>query len=118
MHPEPEAITPTDFPRNQDFASVSGFQPKIAVRKIGDMFVAGLTEEELYSRYVVSHDMTNQLVDLCNSELVERKNVAVGELFREVREGVAGKRDWGFTDAERHWMMVQLCLRMGWPSPK
>jgi hypothetical protein len=118
MHPEPEAVTPADFPRDTEMGAVAGVQPKIAVRKIDGKFVTGLTEEELYSRYTVSHDMLNQLVDLCQSELDERKNVDVGELFREVKEGVAGKRDWGFTEAERHWLMVQLCARMGWPSPK
>jgi len=117
MHPEPEAQTPADFPRYTGLGAVGGVQPKLAARKIDGKFVVGLTAEELYSRYTVSHDMTNQLVDLCNSELNERKNVDVSELFREVREGVSGKLDWDFSDTERHWMMVQLCVRMGWPSP-
>jgi hypothetical protein len=117
MHPKPEAQTPADFPQYTDLGAVAGVQPKYAARLIDGRYVVGLTVEEFYSRYTVSHDMVNQLVDLCQSELDERKNVDVGELFREVREGVAHTRDWGFTDAERHWMMVQLCSRMGWPSP-
>jgi hypothetical protein len=59
----------------------------------------------------------NQLVDLCQSELDERQNVDTAKLFREVKDGVAKQKDWGFTVDERHWLMVQLCARMGWPSP-
>jgi hypothetical protein len=117
MHPIPEPTTPLDFPSTNSPGAVSGVQPKLSVRKIGDKYVSGLTEEEVYARYDACFDLVNQLVDYCHRKRGEHPEWAEVELFRKVRAGVAGRKDWDFSNEEHLWMMTKLCIRMNWPAP-
>lgn len=47
----PDPGTPEDFPRDYGVGAVSGAQPKPLVRKVGEVFVSGLTKDERYARY-------------------------------------------------------------------
>ncbi|WP_322073796.1 hypothetical protein [Burkholderia cepacia] len=64
---------PDDFPRNLDPGSVAGVQPKILVREDQGLYKSGLTDDELWTRYVVCEDVAVQL-----SEYVRRKMADAG----------------------------------------
>ena len=72
MHPKLENTTPADFTRDYGLAAVAGVQPKLVVRKVGDVYVHGLTADELYARYDMCVDLTHQLADYCDRKLKER----------------------------------------------
>jgi hypothetical protein len=114
MTAKPESTTPADFPRDYGLSSVSGVQPKLAVRKIGDGYVSGLTGEELYVRYDVCFDLVNQLEVYCNRKLKEHPDWSGAELCDKVSVSLAARTDWDFSKGEIRWMLTQLCSRMEW----
>lgn len=116
-HPLPEKSTPEDFPRDQSMGAVTGVHPKLLVRKLGDSYRSGLTEEELYVRYDVCFDLVNQLVDYCHRKTAERPEWSQHELLQKVRKAVASRVEWDFSPAEIEWMMKKLTSRMSWSSP-
>lgn len=113
-HPLQEKSTPKDFPRDYGTGAVTGVQPKLLVRKVGETYVAGLTEEELYVRYDVCFDLVNQLVDYCHKKLAERPEGSQRELLEKVHRAVAARTEWDFSPGELQWMMVKLSARMDW----
>lgn len=117
MHSEPEATTPAHFPRDQALGAVSGVQPKLLIRKVGDTYIHGLSPEELYTRYDMCFDLVNQLEDYCRRKLNERSEWSALELFEKVEAGVRARHDWGLSTGEEVWVMRNLCLRMKWPHP-
>lgn len=117
MHPEAEANTPADFPRDYALGAVSGAQPKLLIRKVGDAYIQGLTDGELYARYDMCFDLVNQLADYCRRKLSKRPEWSGLELFEKVQASVRKRSDWDLSPGEVRWVMSQLCLRMGWPSP-
>lgn len=112
MHPQVETNTPSDFPRDHALGSVSGVQPKLLVRKVGDAYVHGATAEELYARYDMCFDLVNQLTDYCTRKLKERTDWTAAELLERVRTTVRTRSEWGLSDGEVEWVMGQLSLRL------
>jgi hypothetical protein len=117
MHPEPEATTPADFPRDQALGAVSGVQLKLLIRKVGDTYIHVLTPEELYTRYDICFDLVKQLEDYCRRKLNERPEWSALELFEKVRASVRRRHDWSLSAGEEGWVMRELCLQMKWPPP-
>lgn len=117
MKTKPEPTTPSDFPRDYGLGAVSGVQPKLAVRKVGEKYVHGLTAVELYARYDACYDLVEQLAAYCHRKLVDDPAWPPQDLLEKVRKAVTGRSDWDFSLGEVGWMMTQLCGRMGWPSP-
>lgn len=118
MNPKPDSTTPSDFPRDDGSGAVSGVQPKLLVRKIGNRYVHGLTSEELYARYDNCFDMVSQLATYCHRKIEERPEWSTKELLEKVQLAVEGRADWDFSSGEVKWMMRELCLRMNWPEPE
>ena len=100
MNPKPESTTPSDFPRDYGQGAIGGAQPKLLVRKIGDTFVQGLTEEERYARYDACFDMVKQLAAYCHRKLLERPEWSPKELLEKVRTSVEARADWDFSPGE------------------
>lgn len=115
MHQKPDATTPTDFPRDYGQGAVGGVQPKLLARKLGDVYVSGLTGEELYARYDSCVDLVNQLVDYCHRKLDEHPEWTAQELFERLRTTVEKRADWDLSAGEVSWVMARLCLQMHWP---
>jgi hypothetical protein len=115
MHPKAEATIPPDFPRDQALGAVSGVQPKLLVRKVGDTYIHRQTAEELYARYDTCFDLVNQLADYCSRKLNEQSEWSALELFEKVQASVRARHDWDLSEGELRWLMGQLCLRMKWP---
>lgn len=112
MHPKPEKTTPADFPRDDELGAVSGVQPKLLVRKIGDAYVHGPTAEELYARYDLCFDLVNQLTDYCVRKMKERPDWSFSELSEKVQTTLRSRSDWGLSEGEVQWVMSQLSRRM------
>ena len=117
MTTKPEPTTPSDFPRDYGLSAVSGVQPKLAVLKIRDAYVSGLTGEELYARYDVCFDLVNQLEAYCNRKKKERLDWSEKELFDKVSASLAARTEWDFSKGEIRWMLTQLSSRMEWQPP-
>jgi hypothetical protein len=106
---------PDDFPRNRQPASVSGYQQKLALRKVDGQFIEGWTEEELYTRFDNCADLVEQLTAYCHRKLVELPDTTFENLLPRVRRGVVNK-GWDLTDAELDWIMSQVTLVMSKPG--
>lgn len=105
---------PHDFPRG-DPASVSGYQPKLALRRVDGKFVEGWTDEELYARFDACADLVEQLTAYCHRKLAELPGSKLEELLPRVRLGVVNK-GWDLTDAEISWIMARVATSMSNPS--
>lgn len=116
MHPQPDTTTPPDFPRDYGQGAVAGVQPKLLVRKVGEVYVLGLTDEELYARYDMCFDLVNQLADYCHRKLEKNPEWTAHELFEKLRASVQSRTEWGLSVGETAWVLRKLCPRMGWPS--
>lgn len=106
---------PDDFPRIRQPASVSGYQQKLALRKVDGQFVEGWTEDELYTRFDACSDLVTQLTAYCRRKLVELPDTTLENLLPRVRCGVVNK-GWDLTDAELDWIMAQVVAGMSKPS--
>lgn len=112
----PESCPPPDFPCEKPLGSVSGVAPKLLVRKVGNKYVAGPTEDEVHQRYLCCFDLVSQLVAYCHRKLSENSSMGIEELHAKVALALRAKVEWGFSEQEEEWMMTHLCLRMGWPT--
>jgi hypothetical protein len=98
---------PDDFPRARVPGVVSGAQPKLLVQEIGGRYHAGLTDEELWTRYDVCEDHAGQL-----AEYASRKMSALGlsldDALQRVGKGLRAKVGaglWDFSLDEMTWLM-------------
>lgn len=101
---------PPDFPRG-DSASVSGHQPKLALRKVDGKFVEGWSDEELYARFDACADLVEQLTAYCRRKLAELPGATLENLLPRVRSGVEDK-GWDLTEAELNWIMAGVATRI------
>jgi hypothetical protein len=97
---------PDDFPR-EVLASVSGAQPKLLVRKIGEEYIGGLTDEELAQRYELCRDLVDQLTAYAQRKHAEHPEWTLEVLFDRLRNGVRVKR-WGLSEAEIQWIVLRV----------
>lgn len=98
---------PSDFPRDFMMGSVSGAQPKLLARKIGERFVVGQTEEEVYERWSALEEKAQKLAD----------DTIIGMKIGEVRflrghyialdRGIQAA-GWDITRNERGWLMSRI----------
>ena len=102
MSPKP---LPPDFPRSTSQGSISGVQPKLLLRKVGDTYQAGPTDDEVYERYIACDDLAEQLAAYASRKVTANAwslqtamaKVEAG-VFKKVHGGV-----WDFSTAEVTW---------------
>jgi hypothetical protein len=102
---------PDDFPRNRQPTSVSGYQQKLALRKVDGQFVEGWTDEELHARFDACSDLVEQLTAYSKRKLAEKPEMSVAALLPKVRRGIEGK-GWDLTEAELDWVMARVAKNM------
>lgn len=103
---------PDDFPRDVTPASLTGAQPKLAVRKIGDRFVAGLTAEERLERWTICEDLAHQLVPKTLKDAARNPDHSHDETLRRIRRAIEG-REW-VSVIEADWLMARLRTLLAW----
>lgn len=114
-NPLPDPATPAEFRRDYGQGTVSGAQPKLFARKIGEVYMSGDTNEELCLRYDVCFDLVNQLVDYCYRKLAEHPEWSLVVLLEKVQKAVANRSDGDSSAGEIQWMVTKLSTRMNWP---
>lgn len=106
-----------DFPRHSTGA-VSGMQPKLLARKIGEFYVCGLTESELQERYQSCANLVEQLSAYCQRKLIENPGWSQDKIIDLTNEAMRKKVlacDWDFTSEEQDWIISKLKLRFSEP---
>lgn len=104
---KPKLTVPPDFPRGDACGAVAGAQPKVLVRKVGDEYVAGLTDEELQERYETCVDLVQQLVPYARRKQFHDANA------EKLKTGLQAK-GWGLSSQEIDWVMGKVAVALGW----
>ena len=99
---------PEDFPRGPQAGAVPGAQPKLLLRKVGDTFVSGWTEEERALRYDVCADLAAQLIPYARRKFEANPDWGREGLERRLVAGIRAK-PWGFTEPEINWLVQRAC---------
>jgi hypothetical protein len=100
---------PEDFPRGFNAASVPGTQLKFLARKIGDRFVVGLTEDELYERWAFCEDLSQQLAARTLRKQVAGLISDLETFYKETERRVRGQ-GWSLSEDEVQWLMKRTRL--------
>jgi hypothetical protein len=103
----PVPQVPADFPRERHPAGVSGAHPKLAVRKVGEQYVAGFSEEEIASRFARCDDLLLQLLPYCRRKASEHPEWGSQQLLAKVALSLRTK-GWDLTDFEIDWLVKHL----------
>jgi hypothetical protein len=101
---------PDDFPRDPPPGAVPGAQPKLLVRKVGETFVSGWTEEEIAQRYEVCADLVTQLIPYVRRKQEANPTWSREELERRLAAGIRAK--WNFSEPEISWMVRHACRNL------
>ncbi|SAK89745.1 hypothetical protein AWB78_04750 [Caballeronia calidae] len=110
---------PADFPRTSTQGAVSGAQPKLLLRKVGDTYQSGPTDDEAYERFIVCEDLAEQLAAYASRKMAANAwsletavSKAEAGVFKKVRSGI-----WDFSTAEVAWTIERtrqiLTVRVG-----
>lgn len=106
---------PDDFPRSTPLSAVAGVQPKLAVRKVSDRYITGLTEEELQRRYAYCDDLAQQLMAYCRRKALEHPEWTHEANLDRMARGVAQKAEaWDLSVEEQRWIEGQVKALLGW----
>ncbi|WP_277183301.1 hypothetical protein [Caballeronia sp. BR00000012568055] len=101
---------PVDFPRTSSQGAISGAQPKLLLRKVGDTYQAGPTDDEVYERFIVCDDLAEQLAAYASRKMTANAwsletamaKVEAG-VFKKVHSGI-----WDFSTAEVAWTIERM----------
>lgn len=108
---------PDSFPREPCLGAVPGAQPKVLVRKAGDIFVAGQTESERRERYEICLDLVQQLLPYCQRKRVEKPACSIEDIVDNTHHAITEK-NWDFSGAEIQWVMARVAQELQRPLPK
>lgn len=97
---------PSDFPRPMP-GSLSGVQPKLAMRLVQGKYVEGLTNDELFERYDACRDLALQVADKARTKRAKYLDLSLDEFLRRLRLGVEQK-GWDVSPDELTWVMLQV----------
>lgn len=110
-----ELTVPPDFPRETMPGAVTGVQPKLLARLIDGEYVVGMTDAELHERYVMCHDLVEQLVAYCRRKAAENGGWTHAQILERVRKGTLQKaREWQLSDNEVKWLLGQVSKQLDW----
>ncbi len=90
---------------------MSGYQPKVLLRKIDGEYVAGPTDEEVFARYDACEDLAQQLAPYTKRKQAENPSWLLDETLSRVEAGVASKvsdGQWDLSSAEIAWIMTRV----------
>ncbi len=101
---------PVDFPRSETPGAVSGAQPKLLLTKVGDRFVAGFTEDEIYRRWLVCEDLVQQIVTKTGKRMREGRINDLNDYVNKLQVWLEAQvwEGWSVTSAEARWMRDRI----------
>lgn len=98
---------PQDFPRDFMTGSVTGVQPKLLARKIGERFIVGPTDEEVKERWSSVEGAARRLAeDTLQSVRIGEVRFLTGH-YIELERGIIAAA-WDLTPNERAWLMTRI----------
>jgi hypothetical protein len=110
---------PADFPREQVVASLSGAQPKVAVRLDADSgkYVGRPTEEDVKERYEVCADLVTQLVAKCRANRSTKyAHLSEPQILERLFAQLLGT-SWG-SSPEMAWVIRTTAAQLSWSIPQ
>lgn len=96
---------PDNFPRASLQGAVSGAQPKLLLRKTGDVYRSAPTDTDVYERYIVCDDLAQQLASYASRKMAEN-GWSLQTTMLKIEVGFLNKicsEIWEFSDAEIAW---------------
>lgn len=105
-------MVPADFPRPPLLAAVPGAQPKLPARVFDDLYIVGLTPEELQERFDLCEDLVDQLVPYCRRKQAERPDWSQEQLLSKVATAVRTK-GWDVSEPELQWVIRRVASALG-----
>jgi hypothetical protein len=106
------AVVPEDFPRDTMPAAVPGAQPKVCVRLLGDIYVAGQSDEERKERWLICEDLAKQLVRVARNDALAHPDQSPAQTLGRVRVSV--RRTAWVSPHELQWLIRRLQTLLGW----
>ena len=103
---------PEGFPRESTPVVVSGARPKVCVRLLHGIYVAGQTDDERRERWLVCEDLATQLVSVAQRDALKHPHHTEQQTLERVCVSVARKA-WVSPD-ELTWLMRRLQALLGW----
>jgi len=109
---------PPDFPRGVPIASLTGAQPKLAVRADSESgaYYLGLSADELAERFEICDDLANQLVAKCQRNRGTKYATMTEEKILAGMLKTLLTKNWGSED-EMRWVIRRTAVLLGWPVP-
>lgn len=95
---------PQDFPRGFTSPTLPGAQPKFVARKIDGKYVVGLTQSELYERWVYCEDLAQQLATRTLRKQAAGLVPDLDAFYSETERRVRGQ-GWELSHDEVIWLM-------------
>ena len=108
---------PSDFPREPLSGGVSGAQPKLLAKKVGDKYLVGMTDEEWEERYEICVDLSQQLILYCQRKQAEKPEWSIGDILCKTIQGIRSK-NWDLSEAEIIWTMERVAQGLHSAQPK
>lgn len=103
---------PDDFPRPTVPAVVPGAQPKVGATLSWGVYIAGLTPEERYERWVICEDIVQQLLPVAQKDAAKYPHHSPDETLGRVRVAVA-RKGWVSPD-ELDWLLQRMKTLLQW----
>lgn len=95
---------PEDFPRGFAASTIPGTQPKFLARKIGERYIVGLTQEEIYERWDYCEDLAQQLAARTLRKQAADLIPDLDAFYKETERRVRGQ-GWDLSEDEVQWLM-------------
>lgn len=100
---------PEDFPRGFNAATIPGTQAKFLARKIGEKYIVGPSQEELYDRWDYCEDLAQQLAARTLRKQAAGLISDLDTFYKETEHRVRGQ-GWDLSEDEVQWMMKRTRL--------
>lgn len=91
---------------------VSGAQPKLCVRKIGDKYVCGQTDAERWERWDICEDLAHQLIPKAQKDSAAHPEHDTNTTLKRVCDAVA-RKNWVSLE-ELNWLISRLRVLLDW----
>lgn len=109
---------PANFPHDEfRLGGVAGAQPKLLVRKVGDRYFSGMTNDERQERYEICTDLAQQLISYCKLKQIEKPEWSIEDVLIKTSKGLRSK-NWDFSEAEIVWMIERVAQELHSTQPK
>ncbi len=100
---------PEDFPCGFNAATIPGTQAKFLARKIGEKYIVGPSQEELYDRWDYCEDLAQQLAARTLRKQAAGLISDLDTFYKETEHRVRGQ-GWDLSEDEVQWMMKRTRL--------